>query len=550
MMTAATAATVRTLIANDDDFEWYPTTAEIIATVARDFLDQSESHRSQSVLDIGAGEGRVLKAIEAAIRKRDSHASVDLFAIEKSITHLSAMPKNITVVGTVFEEQTLTDKPMTAVFCNPPYSQFSEWMLKIITEASANLLYLVIPRRWRDSNEIKRAIEKRSGDAASLGEFDFENADRAARAKVEVIRVEFNYENRDAFDSVLESMMPELDIFDMPPFPDDEPQIDRDLIKTGRNIVEVFVESYNRDLMRMLSNYKSALAIDAKILAEIGVTKRKMLDSIKLKIKGMKDKYWAMLFEELGTVTQRLATKQRKAFLESLRDKVTIDFTESNVYSILIWVSKWANDYFDEQLIQLFRTLSVESCAVRYKSNDRVWTKGGWRYLRDEDENRPSHYRLEYRIVLSYGGVSTSEWTWDRNQYRGLASHAFEMLMDIVTVANNLGFACGDSPKNYQWASNVQHIFKLDNGEPLIAVRAFKNGNMHLHFNPKVMLAINVEAGRLLKWIRNPQEACEEMQVSGDDADSVVRLFGSSFRIGSDAGILKLGMEPLTHAAG
>lgn len=536
-MSSATA-TVRTLVANDEDFEWYPTTDEIIATVARDFLDQTESHRSQSILDIGAGDGRVLKAIQASLLRRDKYASVDLFAIEKAITHLSAMPKDITVVGTVFEEQSLTDKPMTAVFCNPPYSQFIDWMSKIVTEASADLIYLVIPCRWRDCPEIQRALDKRSADVASLGEFDFINADRAARANVEVIRIEFNYENRDAFDSVLESMMPELDIFDMPTL-DDEPQIDRELIKAGRNLVEVFVQSYDRDMMRMLLNYKSALAIDPKILIEIGVSKRSMLDAIKLKIKGLKDKYWKMLFDELDTVARRLATKQRDSFLKSLSDKVTIDFTESNVYSILIWVSKWANDYFDEQLIQLFRTLSTECCVVRYKSNDRVWSKGDWRYLRHDDE-RPSHYRLEYRIVLSYGGISTSQWAHERDSHRGLESNAFSLLMDIITAANNLGFSCGDSPKNHTWASNVQRTFMLDNGEPLVAVRAFKNGNMHMHFNPKVMLAINVEAGRLLKWIRNPQDACEELQVHGADTDDVSRMFGSSFRIGTDAGILRL----------
>lgn len=541
-----TAKTIRTLIANNEDFEWYPTTDEIIATVARDFLDESDSRGTQSILDIGAGDGRVLKGIEAALRKRDKYASVELFAIEKAITHLSAIPKDITVVGTAFEEQTLTDKPMTAVFCNPPYSEFAEWMRKIVAEASAQLIYLVVPCRWRNLDDIQRAIERRSGDVVSLGEFDFENADRAARARVEVIRIAFSYEHRDAFDSVLESMMPELDIFDMPELPDDEPQIDRDLMKAGRNLVEVFVESYNRDLMRMLSNYKAALSIDRKVLTEIGVSKRGMLDAIKLKIKGLKDQYWKILFDELATVTRRLATKQRKAFLQSLQGKVTIDFTESNVYSMLIWVSKWANDYFDEQLIQLFRTLSTESCVVRYKSNDRVWTKGDWRYLRTEDANQPSHYKLEYRIVLCYGGISTSQWEYQRNENHGLESNALELLMDIVTVANNLGFSCGDSPKNYRWQSNVQNTFRLDNGEPLIAVRAFKNGNMHLHFNPKVMLAINVEAGRLLKWIRNPQEACEEMQVTGSEAAEVASLFGSSFRIGTDAGILKLGVASLS----
>ncbi len=539
-MSTATADRVRSLIANDEDFEWYPTTDEIISTVANDFVDQRESHsRSHSILDIGAGDGRVLKGMEAVLQERDRYDIVELFAIEKAITHLSAMPKDITVIGTAFEEQTLADKPMSAVFCNPPYSQFTEWMLKIVSEASAGMIYLVVPVRWRNSDAIQHAIDNRSGTVTSLGEFDFENADRAARARVEVIRIEFDYEHRDAFDSVLESMMPELDVFDQPLPPDEEVTIDRELLKAGRNLVEVFVNSYERDLMRMLANYKAAIAIDRRVLAEIGASKRSLLDAIKLKIKGLKDKYWEMLFNELDTVTRRLATKQRKAFLESLRDKVTIDFTEKNIYSVLIWVSKWANDYFDEQLIQLFRTLSIDSNAVRYKSNDRVWTKGDWRYLRDDDA-RPTHYRLEYRIVLSHGGIERSDSTWCRSRSRGLTENAFDLLMDIVTVANNLGFSCCDSPKNYLWESNVQHTFMMENGKPLIAVRAFKNGNMHFHFDPKVMLAINIEAGRLLKWLRTPYEAYEELQVSPADAMDVASMFGSSFRIGSDVGILKL----------
>ena len=57
-------------------------------------------------------------------------------------------------------------------------------------------------------------------------------------------------------------------------------------------------------------------------------------------------------------------------------------------------------------------------------------------------------------------------------------------------------------------------------------------GNLHIHFDPKLMLAINVEAGRLLGWIRNPAEACDEMVVSAEDAAQVAELFGSSFRIG------------------
>jgi hypothetical protein len=554
----STAATVRALKANDEDFEYYPSTSEIIDTVVSDICrDIAEHHYTRtemkSVLDIGAGDGRVLKAIQKGVGTQTSIGQygalhkrhIDCYAIEKAMYHLSNMPKDITVVGTDFEQQSLADKPMDAIFCNPPYSEFTQWTLKIIREASARLIYLVIPRRWRESVEISRALKARSGEVTSLGEFDFHDADRRANAKVEIIRIEYKYSQRDAFDSVIEDMMPELDVFDAELEEEAASTINRELFNAGQNLVEVLVDSYDRDLMTMLANYKAALSINIHVLKELGVCKDGMLKAIWLKIKGLKDHYWKTLFNEMATITQRLATKQRAAFLQSLKDKVSIDFTCNNVYSILIWVSKWANDYMDEQLIDLFRTLSTDSCVIKYKSNDRVWTKGRWRYQEQRvdfssDDKAVSHYKLEYRIVLTHGGIKTSHYSWEKGVGFGLEESSMNMLCDIITAANNLGFACKDNPRNYEWVSNKQNTLMLNDGTPLVAVRAFKNGNMHMHFNPKVMLAINVEAGRLLKWIRNPAEACEEMQVKGEEAKQVAAMFGSSFRIGPDAGFLKL----------
>lgn len=546
----STATIVRELKFNDADFEWYPSTDEIIQTVANDLsfhIEENGNYRIESLMDIGAGDGRVLLKLKSALKASDRYSRLNyLFAIEKSIVHLNNMPKEISVIGTDFEQQTLVDKPVSAIFCNPPYSEFEQWVLRIVREASTRLIYLVIPKRWRDSVAIQNAIKDRSGRVKSLGEFDFEDADRQARALVEVIRIQFRYENSDAFDSVVRDMLPELDVFDEKLAEETESvDVENQMINGGRNLVEVLADAYNAEIIQMVENYRAALRIDTRILDEIGVSKDRVLDSIRLKIKGLKNKYWKTLFEEMDTITQRLATKQRKAFLESLKDKVSIDFTANNAYSVLIWVSKWANDFFDEQLIELFRTLSTDSHVVKYKSNDRVWTNCGWRYNKGfnfsgEGDTAVTHYKLEYRIVLTHGGICTSQWGFEREEHRGLQARAAELLKDIVTVANNLGFPCKDSPKNYEWKSNKQHTLKLNDGTPLVAVRAFQNGNMHLHFNPKVMLAINVEAGRLLRWIRNPAEACEELQATGEEAVQVASMFGASFRISPESGFLRL----------
>jgi hypothetical protein len=531
------SATVRALKANDEDGEWYPSTDEIILKVVCDMcivLDEFHYSRNEmkSVMDIGAGDGRVLKAIQKGMKERNPHSPLmECYAIEKAMFHLSNMPKDITVVGTDFEQQALADKPVGAIFCNPPYSEFAEWTLKILREGSTRWVYLVIPRRWRENVDIKRAIEARSGEVTSLGEFDFLSADRKANAFVEIIRIEFSHKHDDAFNRVIEEMMPELDVFNVELEEEAASTVNREVFQAGTNLVEVLVDSYDRDLMSMLENYKSALTINVRILKELGVSKAGMLKAIRQKISGLKHEYWKTLFDEMGTIKTRLATKQRKAFLQSLRDKVVIDFTANNVYSMLIWVSKWANDFFDEQLIELFRTLSNDSNVVKYKSNQRIWVQSGWRYgkrsnFSGDGPEQATHYKLEYRMVLSHGGISNSSWQWDRDAKKGLTDSAFDLLNDLVTVANNLGFPCSDHPRNYEWKSNKKNVLKLNDGKPLVAVRAFQNGNMHLHFNQKFMLAINVEAGRLLKWIRNPAEAVEEMQVTGDEAKQVEAFLG------------------------
>ena len=48
-------------------------------------------------------------------------------------------------------------------------------------------MYLVLPVRWRKTLDERCGIELY--DVASIGEFDFLNADRVARAKVNLIRV-------------------------------------------------------------------------------------------------------------------------------------------------------------------------------------------------------------------------------------------------------------------------------------------------------------------------------------------------------------------------
>ncbi len=57
-------------------------------------------------------------------------------------------------------------------------------------EISSSLVYLVIPQRWESSSEIQNAIKVRRAEATVIGQFDFLDAERQARCKVHVVRID------------------------------------------------------------------------------------------------------------------------------------------------------------------------------------------------------------------------------------------------------------------------------------------------------------------------------------------------------------------------
>lgn len=161
-----------------EDHEYYPTTPAMLKVIRADIEENVGSHAK--VLDCGAGDGRALEALTDGPR----------YAIEKSRPLLQAMHRNIYIVGTDFHQNTLIDKKVTVIFTNPPYSEFIGWMEKIIREGNAKHLYFVVPQRWQDSPEVKAAIEARKAEVHILDETDFIGAERQARAKVHILRID------------------------------------------------------------------------------------------------------------------------------------------------------------------------------------------------------------------------------------------------------------------------------------------------------------------------------------------------------------------------
>lgn len=552
-------------VATHQDYEWYPTTDEIINAVA-EHLFSTGSKRS-SLLDVGAGDGKVLKALANKAAER-GHSYMELFAIEKSRPLLDCLDSEIAIVGTDFWEQTLVDKKVDVIFSNPPYSEFGLWSEKLIREANAGKVYLVIPSRWKDNVHIQEALTARQAQVKVLGSFDFLNAeDRTARAKVDLVYVDLRFYNSKFEYFNDEALM--VDPFELwasehynlknGSMADDKlsdhhktqkikeefgVKLDRQMV-AGKNLIEAMHELYMADMNKLIKIYQDVSEMDPDLMRELDVSVSSLLKSLRLRIKGLKDLYWSQLFDHYEPIISRLTQKSRSNMLSTLRERTNIDFTPSNAYAVTIWAIKNANQYFDRQLIKLFEEMLERANIVNYKSNQRVFGKNDYRYSHYEFLKQVSHVKLEYRIVCEYiGGICTE---FGKERRSGLRQSAFDFLGDVLTVAHNLGFTKEDSVTRHFFNAGQKEVFsyydsRTGKSKTLMEVRAFMNGNIHIRFASEFMLALNVEVGRLKGWIHSAQQAAEEM---GEELASVERVFKSAYQLlpASGAEIMLLGHQ-------
>lgn len=535
------------LKATDTDFEFYPTTDAIINA----FHQHAHQFEISSLLDIGAGNGKVLLKFDALTKQYERPYRTEFYAMEKSLPLLDSLPIDISILGTDFWEQSLIDKSVDCIFSNPPYSEFVNWCVKLIREANSNFIYLVIPQRWKTQQVILDALKSRQAEAEVIGEFDFlEAEDRKARAKVDLVFIQLRekegmYSRRggrannakvDPFTlwvSDYFGISPDVNKDTLDDWAKKEKEAKQreekisHALVTGEDLIQTLHVLYCAELENLLNNYKKVCSLDAALFLELNISLKSVVNSLKTRINGLKNAYWLKLFNNYEPLTSRLTYASREAFSRSINEKTNIDFTPSNAYAITVWAIKNANTYFDKQMLNTYEKMAELANVINYKSNERVFVENHWRY--NAKYETPSHYKLDYRIVLQrIGGMHTTG--YGSHAGHKLDASAAVFLDDLITVAHNLGFGKQDGVSNHVFYRGDKENFwcKSKTGEQMILmeVRAFLNGNLHIKLNQQFALALNVEAGRLLGWVHNAQHAAQEM---GEDAGDVVQYFKTSY---------------------
>ncbi|GHG07270.1 DUF4942 domain-containing protein [Thalassotalea marina] len=559
-MSVSTLRLVQELKNNNQDFEFYPTTADQIKTVVSDIkslkgrFDFTGRYRETvKLLDIGAGDGRVLQAIKESFSE-DEYFKIDPYAIEKAPIHTATYrEKGITLLGTEFSQVNFISKNCTIAFVNPPYSDFNYWLSTLISHLAFGVLYAIVPERWADCPAIAEAIKIRGiKQTKVLAKDDFLAADRQARAKVEIIRFSFQNLDEDAQENARfrgRNYKPSVDQQGTDPFQlfienelglkktysstnekfseyeqrerirkamETEGSESYELVKT-KGVLWALLDNYEIDLANTLEQYKLISQIDPNLLQELGVDYDGMRKGAKEKMFGYRNVYWSLLFDKLDAISNRLTTKHRQQLLKTLSSNA-LDFTYTNALYIVQYAVAYANELIEQSLIDVFQNLTSKDAISRYYVSNQHVVKDDWRY---NETQKKAKYLLDYRFIHS-------NWSnFGSNSYeKGLNEGARHFTNDLIVVFMLLGYSNVYANTGYEYVGygdKVSIMGTTPTGDviELLKIRFYKNGNRHLSFNQEAMLRFNVTVSRVLGWVRCKEDFATETEAKRTVSDAI-----------------------------
>jgi phage-related protein len=552
-----------------EDYEFYPTTDEIMAAmrkdlwgylrahdtdrqaekrsgiaidVSREWDEKKKSHTSvdrleiASFLDIGAGDGRVLSCLD----EDQGTFRCNKYGIEKARAQADDLiRRGVFVIGIDFWDVTLIDRHFALIYSNPPFSQFEQWVCKILYEGNFSVLYLVMPKRWTGSRLIAKELEGKY-EHAIVGEFDFSEADREARGKVHLVRINAGWHEKTEkgtdrhgkkWKMTLNYQEPTEDAFarfvrehiaDFQEKPEREWEEESETaLALKLTPVDQLISDYEAEKQSLGDAFKAIGKLDAEIIRLLGQDKKSMLEIIRQSFGSLKSKYWRAAFDRLEPVKSRMTLKTRESIFRNIEEFKTLDFNADNIYSIAIWIIENTNFGILGQIGQVFDALTHKDFFEEYKSN-RHWKKGDWRNA--EREWRLSEMPERWKLGLDYR-IVVRTYAYDRYSCRA----RYTVVDDFMVICHNLGFPISPSCKpDYKMHQSEQKFYTLD-GELAFTMRFYTgNGNAHLKINKKLLMKFNIEVAKIRRWMSEPDDVVEEYGVPKDEA---VRLWNGGLAL-------------------
>lgn len=495
----------------NQDFEFYPTTTEILRAIVRKCEYSLSS--VNSVLDIGCGNGKVLDYF----RKNWQHSNLELFGIEKSQILISNLINpDIMIVGNDFTECMLLDKQVDMIFSNPPYKEFKEWTLKILTYTVANKVVLVIPDRWRKDEEIINVAKECGWYDNHIGFFDFLNSeDRKARANVEVVMFSRSERPERVFERELAKSFNMGEIFadlnkGIKYSHQKEEEIEEECkdIVSAKDLIDYLLGRYHAEQNDLYKNLNALSSVGASLLSDLGVKKSTIIEATLSKLKGLKNIYWNQVLNKIPEITKRLTTDQRRDLLSELANRGA-EFTKPNILGVILFAINTAKKCEKDNFISYWESLSSYEFRKKYKSNEKAFGDSH----RYEKPEKIHEGKLDYRIIVSYAGRFYSSLDY---------LHECKTIINLEVIARSLGYD-GELVVVDKDGERVQPQFRgilLPLGESfakmgdttLARCKVFQNGNLHIFFDQKFLAKLNLNVFSHLGWIKTKEEAKKEFK--------------------------------------
>jgi len=554
----------------NEDFEWYPTTDEIMAAMKKDIFSYFRTHQRdyvttredkieiktsyydyekqrdikgefielESFLDIGAGDGRVLDCLNES----QGSSLCKKYGIEIARAQADDLIcRGVFIIGRNFWDVTLNDQYYALIYSNPPFSDYERWACKILYESNFCVLYLVMPKRWTESKLIQKELKNRY-EYTIVGEFDFSKADREARGKVHLVRINAEwkqekecgvnskgkkvysstqYQNsvENAFERWVKDYIAtfEGDNEDFNEWREKEQQA----IALKHTPIDQLVIDYEAEKENLGAAFKAIGKLNPEIIKLMGQDKKSMLEIIRKSISSLKSKYWRAAFEKLDPVKSRMIRKTKDNIFGNIQEFKTLDFNADNIYSIIIWIVNNCNIGILDQIGEVFDALTDKDFIEEYKSN-RHWTKSTWRHTQNDYKykNLPARWKLglDYRIVVE-------TMAYDRYSHQA----RYTIVDDFIIICSNLGFPIDPYDTPDYTDNRTEQKFHTVDGELAFTMRYYTgNKNAHLKINKKLLMKFNIEVAKIRKWMSDPDDVVEEYGIPKDEA---TRLWNSGLAL-------------------
>jgi len=469
--------------------EFYPTPKELLNRITEGI----DWKQIQSVLDPSAGKGDIVDYVKEKYREKvwNHELDIDCIEIDKTLCQI-LKGKELRVIHDDFLTFH-TFKHYDLIIMNPPFSNGAKHLLHALSLQKDNFGIICILNaetiKNPYTNERKDLVSKLDKMNAEIEymEGQFLSAERPTGVEIAVIKVFIPEEEKESF--IFENLKKRRyqentyeNITDLAP----------------KDFVKAIVQRYNIEVeagIKLIMEYKAMVphilqelkdSFYNKPILEMKIRDREF--STNVFVEEVRRKYWTALFNNpkfTGEMTSNLANK----YYNQVAELTKYDFSEYNIRTIQIEMSKNLVKGIEDCIIELFDKLSYQYAYIKELSNN-IHYYNGWK-------TNKTWYINKKVILPNMNAFSKWDGRFDPDY------QVKSQLADIEKALNYLDGGLTDGRDIELW---LRHAVETGQTKKIrlkyFYVTFYKKGTCHIEFiNEDLLKKLNIFGSQQKKWL-------------------------------------------------